>query len=239
MFFSDEVGIVFEPFSFLHFVLFACIFAGIALIYFNREKIRNSKHERKIAIGMASFALFWEISLKIWQVAHGQDFFADILPIGLCAFTLYLGMFALFFKNRTTFTIGYFWTWGAILSVLFPDISYSVDRFRFYQFMIGHMFFFFMYLYMMFVYKWYPTAKNLIRSVLVLLIITLSLALISHLSNLNLMFTLNGDGTPFEMFEGNGYFMYLMHVILSALVFMTVWYLPFFFYWRKQKKAIA
>jgi len=63
MFFSDEVGHVFEPFSWLHFLLFAIIIVGSLLIYHFQEEIRNFKHERTIAKAMALFALFWEFSL--------------------------------------------------------------------------------------------------------------------------------------------------------------------------------
>lgn len=142
-------------------------------------------------------------------------------------FTLYLGMFSLFFKNKTGFEIGYFWTAGALASVLFPDIAYSYDRFRFYQFMIGHMFFFFMYIYMIFVYQWYPTWKSWRKSVIVLLSITGLMILLSNLTGENLMFMLNADGTPFSIFEGNGYFVYLVGVIGLSFILVTLWYLPF------------
>jgi len=227
MFFSDEVGLVFEPFSFLHYLLFILIILGVFLIYLFRDKIANLKYERQIAKGMAMFSLLWEFALYAWKIGNGMTTWIQILPIGLCAFTLYLGIFSLFFKSRIGFEIGYFWIIGALASVLFPDISYSFDRFRFYQFMIGHMFFFFIYIYMLFVYKWYPTWKSWRRSVIILLGVTGLMIIGSQLTGENLMYMLNGDGTPFTMFEGNGYFLYLLGVISLSFVLMTVWYLPF------------
>lgn len=235
MFFSNETGVVFEAFSFLHILLFVFTILGILFIYFNREKIRNHEKERNIAKGMAIFALIWELGLKAWQIYHGDNPLG-ILPIGLCAFTLYFGMYALFFKSRTAFSIAYLWSWGAILSVLFPDISYSYDRYRFYQFMIGHMFFFFMYMYMLFVYKWYPNKKDWIRSIIVLLSITIILIILSNIMDYNFMYMLDSDGTPFSMFEGHGYYLYLLQVIISAIILITIWYIPFFVYWKKKKK---
>lgn len=238
MFFSDTLGRVFEPFSLLHLLLFVLIVLGVGLIFLFRKKIRQSRHERLIAKGMALFALFWEFSLYAWKLANGNRDWADILPIGLCAFTLYVGMFALFFKKKTAFEIGYFWTWGALASVLFPDISYSWDRFRFYQFMFGHMFFFFMYMYMIFVYRWYPTIKSWRKSVITLFSLTLVLIAVSNLTDKNLMFMLNGEDTPFQIFEGHGYFLYLVQVIGLSLVLMTVWYLPFYFVHKLQKEGV-
>ncbi len=233
MFFSDDVGVVFEPFAWLHILLFVLIFLGILLLYTYRDKIAHYKHERRIAKGMALFALGWEFSLYAWKLGNGITNWADILPIGLCAFTLFLGMYSIYFKNKTTFAIGFFWTWGAMASVLFPDISYSYDRFRFYQFMIGHMFFFFLYIYMIFVYRWVPTWKDLKRSIVVLLLITAIMILLSQLSQENLMFMLDSEGTPFSIFEGHGYLLYLVGVILTATMMMFIWYLPLFFYHKK------
>ncbi len=235
MFFSDEVGIVFEPFSLLHYLLFLFIIIGITLLYIYRKQIRVHKNERRIAKGMALFALVWEFSLYGWKIYNGEIYWSRLLPIGLCGFTLLIGIYSLFFKNKVTFEIGYFWTWGALASVLFPDISYSFDRFRFYQFMIGHMFFFFMYMYMIFIYKWYPTIKSWRKSVITLVIITLILVILSNLTQENLMFMLESEGTPFSAFEGYGYFIYLAGVILTALAMTFVWYIPFYFV---QKKII-
>ncbi len=229
MFFSDKVGIAFKPFGILHFSLFILIIAGVLLLYIFREQIRSFRYERRLAKGMALFALFWEFSLYAWHVGNGHYDWAEILPIGLCGFTLYLGMTALFFRKKAVFEIGYFWTWGAIASVLFPDISYSLDRFRFYQFMIGHMFFFIMYMYMIFVYRWVPTWTSWRRSVLALSAVTLILIILSNLTHRNLMFMLNSEGTPLSMFEGHGYALYLLGVIGLSVAVMAVWYIPFGF----------
>lgn len=227
MFFSDTVGEVFEAFSFLHILLFIFTIVGITFIIIFRIKIREYKYERRIAKGMALFALVWEFALYAWKISNGETDWLEILPIGLCAFTLYLGIAALFFKKFSLFEIGYFWTWGALASILFPDILYSFDRFRFYQFMIGHLFFFLMYMYMIFVYKWYPTWKSWRKSVITLVIIVIILAVISNLTNENLMFMLESEGTPFSIFEGHGYFVYMLGVVSLSFAIIFVWFIPF------------
>ena len=145
-------------------------------------------------------------------------------------------MFALFFKKIGVFEIGYLWTWGALASILFPDIAYSFDRFRFYQFMIGHMFFFFMYMYMLFVYKWYPTWKSWRKSVITLITIVIILIVISNITNENLMYMLDADGTPFSIFEGHGYAVYLIGVISLSFAIVFIWFTPFLIARKYQKK---
>jgi hypothetical integral membrane protein (TIGR02206 family) len=215
-------------------LLFVWIFLGIFIIFIFRKKIRKLKNERKIAMIIAGFAFLWEVGLYVWKIAHGATEWDEFLPIGLCAFTLFIGIIALFFKKFSLFEIGYFWTWGALASILFPDILFSYDRYRFYQFMIGHSFFFFMYIYMIFIYRWYPTWKSWRKSVITLVIVTIILIIISNITNKNLMFMLNSEGSPFGMFEGNGYLLYLVGVILMSFAICTIWYLPFFIYNKKN-----
>ena len=236
-FFGDEVGIEFVSFGFAHILLFIGVFIGATLIIVFREQIRNYKYERKIAKIVAVTALVWELGLYTWKIGNGIWEWADALPIGLCAFTLYIAIFALYFKKFKLFAIGYFWTWSAIASVLFPDILFSYDRYRFYQFMLGHINFFLMFVYMIFVYKWYPTWKSWKRSCITLSTIVVILIIASNATNANLMFMLNGDGSPFEMFEGYGYAVYLLGVVSMSFVIILIWMIPFAIYHKRNKKV--
>ena len=227
MFFSNEVGIPFESFSLLHLLLFVFIAIGVTAIVLLRDNLRSWRFERRLAIGLASFALLWEFALYAWKVGNGIWTWDDGLPLGLCGLTLYLGMFAMFFHNKKAFLIGYFWTWGAIASVLFPDIGFSYDRFRFYQFMFGHMFFFFLYMYMIFVYRWVPSWKDYLRSLVILFVIGMIFLVVSHLTDTNLMFMVESEGTPLSMFEGGSYLWYVTGTIGLSAVVMAVWMLPF------------
>jgi len=237
-FFSNTVGRELSWFSIEHIALFVFVIIGAILIITFRTQIRNYKHERKVAKIVAIAAFLWEIALYLWMAGNGEYTIPHSLPIGLCAFTLYIGIFALYFKNFGLFEIGYFWTWGAIASILFPDILYSVDRFRFYQFTLGHINFFLMFIYMIFVYQWYPTWKSWKKSCITLTIIVFILIIASNITNENLMYMLNADDTPFSMFEGNGYFLYLLGVISMSFGIIFVWFTPFMLYHRKNNKRI-
>ncbi len=235
MFFSDKVGIEFQSFSFIHILLFIFVIVGAILIFVFREKIRKYEHERRIMKIIAIIALLWEFGLYAWYIFNGTWEWDQNLPIGLCAFTLYIGIFALYFKKFSLFEIGYFWSWGAIASVLFPDILYSYDRYRFYQFMLGHINFFLMYLYMIFIYKWYPTIRSYKKSAITLILIVAVLLVTGIVTDTNLMFLRESEGTPFEIFEGNGPTVYLVLVMISAAALMLLWYTPIIYINRKQK----
>ncbi len=237
-FFSDDIGLIFEPYNGIHLALILLVILGVVLIFRYRNSLRVYKYERRVAKIIAVSALIWEISLYAWFIGNGIWTVEHSLPIGLCAFTLYLAIFALYFKKYSLFAIGYFWTWGAIASVLFPDIPYSIDRFRFYQFMFGHLNFFFMYIYMIFVYKWYPTFSDWKKSCITLTIIVFILIATSNIFDINFMFMLNGAGTPFEVFEPFGYLGYLIGVILLSFSIIYIWYIPFMIYHKSHKNEL-
>lgn len=233
-FFGDEVGIEFVAFNYIHIMLFVLIIIGASLIFIYRVKLRNWKHERLFAKTVAISAFVWELLLYLWYIVNGTWTWAHSLPLSLCAFTLFIGIYALYTKKYKLFAIGYFWTWGALASILFPDIPYSVDRFRFYQFIFGHMNFFFMYIYMILVYQWYPNWKDWKQSCLVLTTIVIVLIIASNLTGENLMFMLNGDGSPFEMFEQFGYIGYLIGVVTMSYAIIFIWFLPFVIYHKRR-----
>jgi hypothetical integral membrane protein (TIGR02206 family) len=235
MFFSDQIGIEFKPYSFEHIILFIVLILGSLLLFIYKDKIRDHPSERLIAKGWAICALLLEISLYVWKTLNGQTAWHMLLPIGLCAFTLFLGIYALYFKRKRVFLIGYFWTWGAMATLLFPDILFSYDRFRFYQYMIGHLSFFFMYIYMILVYRWHPQWKDWQRSILILYIVAFILTVLSNVTHQNLMFMLRSDGTPFSMFEGHGYFLYLVGVVSLSSMITIIWYLPFYYINKRQR----
>ncbi len=134
-----------------------------------------------------------EVSLQLWLVLNGNWTAKANLPVGLCSFSLYLGVFVMFTKNYKVFEIAYFWSIGGVISVLFPDILYGPDNFRYYNFLFLHMVFFFMYL-------------------------------------------LQPGDTPFGIFWGYGYAVYLIGCILLTMIVMTLWYAPLAIYHKYKAK---
>ena len=72
----------------------------------------------------ASFALLWELALYAWKIGNHIWTWDDGLPLSLCGMTLYIAIAAMYKKDFKLFEIGYYWTFGAVASVLFPDILF-------------------------------------------------------------------------------------------------------------------
>ena len=234
-FFSDDIGIQFVELGLLHIALLLLIMLGSILIYIYRVPLRNYKYEKRVRYSMATFALLFEFGLYAWKIGNGIWTWEDGLPIGVCGIALFLAIIAMYSKKLVIFEIGFFWSFGGVVSVMFPDIGFSVDRFRFYQYMFGHMFFFFMYIYMLFVLEFIPNFESFKKSYIAMVISAIVLIIVNLILDTNFFFLAESDGTPFELFEGNGWALYLIGVYIAVSLLMSIWYLPFYFYHKKNK----
>jgi len=226
-FFSNSVGIPLKPFDAYHLLSLGLIVLTVFLIYQNKDKLRTWKHEKTFRYSLGVFSILWEIALHLWQYGNGMWTWADSAPIGLCFFSLAMGIYVMFTKSFRVFEIGYFWAIGGVASILFPDIAYGPDRFRFYQYVLGHLGFFTMFMYMLFVHNYHPTAQSLKRSIIYLSAIVFVFVLpVNWLTGANFLFVIRADGTPFEIFEGYGYPLYLSGVVCLSLIVMYLWYIP-------------
>jgi hypothetical integral membrane protein (TIGR02206 family) len=236
-FFSDSVGIEFQAWGIYHYIPIFLVIFGVCLIFLFRKKIRASGKDKTIRYILGSIGIVSEISLQLWILLNGNYTLRDNLPIGLCAFSLFMGIYVMFTKSYKVFEVAYFWAIGGVVSVLFPDILFGPDRFRYYQFLFGHMIFFFMFMYMLFVNQYIPTWKSFRKSFFILLFIVVVIIIpINNLFQANFMYLLEPGDTPFSLFWGNGYFLYLVGCISLSIVVMFVWFSPIAIYLKLQKK---
>lgn len=237
MFFSDEIGIMFQEYGIWHLLPLLFITLGVIVIYIFRKQLRDYKYEKYVRYGMAMFAIVMELSLHVWKIINGTWHFPDSLPIGLCAFSLFMSIYVLFTKSWKVFEIAYFWSLGGLVSVLFPDILFGPDRFRYYQFLFSHMIFFWGFMYMMFVHGYIPNNKSFKKSFILLTLLVLFVIIpINFWWNANYMYLRTPGDTPFLLFDGHGYFIYALGCIGLAMTVITLWYSPIWI-WRKITKT--
>lgn len=236
-FFSFVPGdLVFKEFSLNHLIPLLIIVLGVVIIYVNRLRLRNNKYEKHIRYGLAIIAIALEVSFQVWQAVHGRWNFYDSLPLHLCRLTNYLGIIVMFTKNQKIFDIAYFWSLAGVVSVLFPDILHGPDRYRYYHFQLSHMLFFWNFMYLLFVVDLRLTFQSWLKSFITLFLLVVVIIIpINNLFNMNYMFLLEPAGTPFEIFYGGSYLLYLIGCIGLTIVVMVVWYLPIHFYNKYRK----
>jgi len=236
-FFGDTVGIEFVAWGIYHWIPLFLVVAGVLVIYFLKDKIKASGYDKRIRYTLGVLGILSEVSLHIWLIANGNWSIQHNLPIGICSFSMYLGIYVIFTKSWKVFEIGYFWAIGGVLSVVFPDILFGPDNFRYYNFLFLHMIFFFMYMYMMFVHGYVPTFKSFRKSFLLLTAIVLVFIVPANLIfETNFMYLLEPGDTPFGIFGGFNYPLYLTGCILLSMAGMTLWYAPVAIYNKLKAK---
>ena len=232
-FFSASVGIPFEPFGGYHLLVLGITVLAVAAVGFLGARIRSWRHERQLRYTLGVVGILFELSLHAWQVGNGIWTYADSMPVALCFLSLVLGIVVMFTRSYAVFEVGYFWAIGGVASILFPDIPYGPDRFRFYQFLFSHLTFFVMFVYMVSVHRYHPTFRSFQKALLYLVLIVFLFVLpLDWLTNANFLFLVRSDGTPFELFEGHGYPLYLCGVVSLSIAVMFAWYLPVHFWMR-------
>jgi len=228
----------FEPFSLNHLIPLLLIIVGVYLIYLFRNKLAESNNEKTMRYAIATFAILLEVSFQSWQMYYGVWNFAESLPLHLCRLTNYLGIIAMLTKSYRIFEIAYFWCLGGVVSILFPDILHGTDRYRYYHFMTSHILFFYMYMYMLFVLKFELSFKSFKKSYFTLLGLVLFIIIpINNIFDMNYMYLLYPVETPFSIFKGKGYFLYLVGCLSLSTIVMFLWYLPIHFYNKKNRKG--
>lgn len=239
MFFSDELGIEMTFFGPWHLIQIFITALIIFLIVRYKDQIRESKHEKTIRYTMGTALLLFEISLQLWNIYNGHWTIIKAVPLGVCAINAWVAIYLAFSKNEKVFNIIYFWGLGAILSVLFPDISFGPDRYRYYMFFYSHMMFLWIYMYLIFVHGYRPGLKHFRNSAILLFGVAVGIALpLSYIFDHNFMFMYNAGGTPLEILEPLGPVIYVIGTVFAIFLVMAIYYSPiYFFVIRKEQKS--
>lgn len=239
MFFSDEVGIELTFLGPWHLLQIFITGLVIFLIIRYKERIRESQYENILRYVIGSTLIVIEVSYYIWKGYMGTLTFVNGFPLGVCAINILVSIYIIFSKNEKVFNIIYFWGLGAILSILFPDMLFGPDRYRYYQFFYAHIFFLWIYMYMIFVHGYRPNLKDFRNSAVLLFVVAVGVALpLSFVLDYNFMFMLNAGGTPLVILEPLGQVVYVIGTVIVMAIVMAIYYSPIYiFVIRKDKKS--
>ncbi len=245
-FFGQGEEIEFKNFTLAHFLPIIVAIGIIFLIYKFRDKIRDSRHEKKISLTLAFVAIICEMAY-FWRLVGVPSLGAnpvEHLPITVCGWSVIFCSYLVVTKNQTLFDISYFWLFsGTIFALITPTvISYcGPTRFRYYQFWGEHTLGYIIIFYMMFVHKMRPTIKSAIKSYSLFGV----LAVIAYTANkmlgpgANYLFMAEPEATPsiLDILPPN----FVVRVIVMATIITIMFvlaYLPWYFKDRKVKPEV-
>lgn len=111
-----------EPFGMLH--IFLMLYSVILFITFTQiPKLIPKKYLNTYTTSFGIFLLALKIfdSYILYRYEHFELY--QLMPLHLCNISLIIGIILLITKNEILFNILYFFSFGAILAILFPDFT--------------------------------------------------------------------------------------------------------------------
>jgi hypothetical integral membrane protein (TIGR02206 family) len=236
MFFFDEQYNHFEMFGTSH--LFALLFfiALFVLLMIFKGKI-NPKTDRWIRRSVALFMVLMEWIFYAWALFTG-GFQTSLLPLGLCAISMYATAIALWTKHEKLFQIIFPWAMtGALLSLIVADLSHDFPHFRYFHFFGNHGLFLMGNLYLLLVSRFHFSYKHLLKSTGILMIYTIIMYPLNFLLDANHLFLreVPAEVAPLYSFLGD---FWLIGFIFSIFLLFHLIYLPVHLYNRHKRTSI-
>ena len=164
-FFNGDPGDPIVFFGLTHILLLIGLIASIVLLWYLSPKIKNSKYEKWFR-----FALIAMVFLFEWKVFESRMLNSSLFRMPLCAVAIYSLTYAVGFKNEKVFKVVYFYAFGSLLSFLFYDIPWGLDRWGAWTFFGAHATIAWMAVYGITVLGFIPKRKDLYISIGVLAI---------------------------------------------------------------------
>ncbi|MBE7080414.1 MAG: TIGR02206 family membrane protein [Clostridiales bacterium] len=246
-FFGVGTEVEFSAFTLPHFAPIILMGLAIYLIYRFREQLRsNDKLDVGLRYTMAFVMIVAEMSY-FWRLVGNPSLNpnpVDHLPITVCGWSVIFCSYMIIGKSQTLFDIAYFWLFsGTLFALITPTvITYTgVTRYRYYQFWLEHTMGYIAIFYMIFVHKFRPTVKSIIKSYIALFV----LAVIAYAANemigngANYLFMARPEDTKsiLDILPANFAVRLLVMASVITVLFVGA-YLPWFFKDRKEKAKV-
>jgi len=236
-FFSKIPNVLsFEAYDKYHIIVLLVILTIFILTVLFRKKLRNWKHEKTFRMVTVSIAIIFELSYKLWVIYVGQKVLENVFSLDLCAISLYMAWVLFFTKKKALFNILYFFSLGALASLLYPDFgTFGPDHMRFYHYFIVHTFIIWAVVYFIAVYDYRIKFKDCLHSFIILMTSGVIVLGIDLLLKTNYMFLREkpGVGTPLDYF--GPWPTYLIGLALLVVILFLIVYIPWFFVNRYNK----
>jgi len=164
-FFSDQLGQPLESFGLTHILLTLGFIGTVVLLWILSPNIQKSRHEKWFRFALLALGILFE-----WNVFESRMLTSSVFRMPLCAVALYLLFYAVAFKKEKVFKIAYFFAFGSLLSFLFYDTLWGLDRWYGWTFFGAHAVIAWLAVYGHRVLGYNPLKRDLYRSIVFLAI---------------------------------------------------------------------
>lgn len=220
----------FDLFGVPHLTALAILVVICALIVgFRRQIISSPSLERRLRYTVIGLLTFQQITYYLWKLYAGEFLLSQVLPLSLCALSVYLGIYGLITLDKRVFAPLYFFGMcGALQALLTPSMDgYNFPHFRFFQFFMGHIFIVVSIIYLVSIIRIHVNLYEFLKTFVLLQLFSMVAILGNTLTGGNYMFLSHKPDSASIMDLLADWPVYLLQLELVALVFMGLFALPF------------
>lgn len=177
------------------------------------------------------FILIEKLIELIYRYIVFNEPLTNLLPFNMCNYTLILAAIMMIFRSNKIFNLVYFWSIGAILAIMTPDIRIAFPNYSNISFFMTHYYIYFAVFYGLKYFRFTITFNALKKAYIYINGIMLVLFPLNFLWNTNYMY-LKGKpiSSPIDFLGPWPYYIISLEVVM--IILFTLMYLPF------RKKAL-
>lgn len=226
----------FQLFSTSHLIALSVLLAFyIGFVISQKYWPMSPKIEPTIRKSIAAILIIQEITLNVYRVQTNTWTFAESLPIHLCSMSVLLGSYMLATKSKYLFDILYFWSVGAMVALLTPNLTNTdFPSFKYYQFFFSHGLIVFSVLYMLVVHRYYPAKGSLKRTLIFTHLLLPFIAVVNYLTGGNYFFIAYTPPTASPIDLLGPWPQYLIWFEVIVISVFSLMYLPFVLRFKKK-----
>jgi|GEM_PF-1408752 hypothetical protein len=221
-FFSQIQGDSIPWFGITHILLLVGFLFSLILIWILGPKLKNTKAEPWLRYALVALTVLFEFRVFEDRILNGS-----IFRIPLCGIALYGLTYAMAFKHEKAYKIFYFYAFGTLLTYLFYDTVWGLDRWNGWTYFGAHAAIGWFAIYGYRVLNFVPSMKDLYRSIAVLAVY----AFISGYATLRFggsdeLFLFHAPADFMNVFIDIHPLFYLGIFIILAAILLHLMYLP-------------
>ncbi|MCK9235043.1 MAG: YwaF family protein [Acholeplasmataceae bacterium] len=216
----------------LHLLTLAFFLVVITLFFLFREKIKSERFEKGFRITLGLSLLIMETLFHIWIFSRGSYSLSMIPLTGFCAMTNWLTIFTLL-TNKTQYFkyLIYYAITGAILSLVFVDISFAIPHFRYFHYFFVHFGFLLAALYYYFTNKITITHRDGLHASIALFIYTLLILIADLIVKENWFYLM--ENPLKELSDAFGLPLYTILWIIAVIIMTATWHFSLYYFQEK------
>lgn len=184
--------------------------------------------ERTLALALGALLIVYEFSKSAARVVVYDQPLAANLPLHLCSAEVLLVGWMLLRRSYPAFEVAYFWGMGGTLQALLtPDIQDGFPTFAFLTFFTGHGMALLGVAYAIVVYRFRPTWRSLLRTLVVTFFFALFASVVNVVLDTNYLYLMHRPARASVLDYFGPWPAYIPWLVLLAVVLCVVVYLPF------------